>query len=89
MAYLPITILKDIAVSVKALANYVARPVWLDPSTGRLNVNNITSLTTLTTVTTVSTVTSMTNMNGYSTSQTLLTSMERANWGANIRVNIT
>ena len=60
----------------------IARPIWMDPATGRLNINNVA------TVTTVSTVSNIPQMGGVDPKQTLFYANERANWALSVRSRI-
>jgi hypothetical protein len=53
------TTLSDVAVSLKAILNALVRPMWIDPTSGRLNINNVTLVTTVSTVSAVTAVTTV------------------------------
>ncbi len=88
MAYLPNNRLTDIFLALKAIFNAIVRPLWVDPTTGKINVNTVASITAGT-INTVSTVTSMTQMAGFDLKQSLLTSQDRNAWGATVRNRIS
>ena len=61
------------------LLSSIARPIWMDPTTGRLNINNITSLSSA----------NVTQLSGFEPRQTLLYATERSNWSLNVRSRIS
>jgi len=80
--------IKDINVALKSILNAIMRPIWLDPATGKINVNTVASITAGT-ITTVGTVTSMSQMSGFDLKQSLLTSQDRSAWAGTIRNRIS
>lgn len=90
-------LIADVYAALKTIINYIARPIWTDPTTGRVNINNMTSLTTVTTVTTVTTAADVGRLNNLgataSTQQSalyvLLYGTERTNWALNVRGRIS
>jgi hypothetical protein len=103
MSYIGSGFLSDIALSLKQLLNAVVRPIWIDPTTGRPNINNITLVGTVTTVTgvtgvtTVTTVADVTRINNVGpaagTQQSALYvqlyDISRQNWSLTVRARIT
>lgn len=75
--------LTDIYIALKNIFNCLVRPMWANPSTGKLVIDS----GTVSTVSTVSTVTGMTNVGGFSAASLAFDSM-RNNWAANVRRNI-
>jgi len=79
---------------LKAILNALLRPIWIDPTTGRLNINTATSVTTVSTVTTAADVTRIntvgaTAATAQSTLYVQLYGQERLNWARSVRALIT
>ena len=84
-------ILSDILVSLKAILNNIARPLWVDPNTSRVKTDTtIAANQDIRNVTgTLSTVTTLSQLAGFDAKQTLLYNTSRTAWAVNVRRNIT
>lgn len=80
--------INDVHLALKQIINILSRPTWMDPTTGRVNINSITTLPTLGTVTTV---TNSTNWGSPAQNiyYTQLFSNEKINWAQNVRSRIS
>ncbi len=81
-----VTILQNIAESLKELVRLLMRPIWIQPDTGRLKV--VVEAAAIT-VPTVTTVTNLNQMAGLDIRQSLFMATDRINFGNNIRARIT
>jgi hypothetical protein len=94
MAYLPAQTITDIYAALKSILNVLSRPIWTDPTTGKVNINTIGTLSTLSALTTAADVTRVNNVGSATTNQqsTLyvqLYGQERLNWANCVRARIT
>jgi hypothetical protein len=85
------SVIADVYAALKSILNVLSRPIWTDPSTGRINVAGVT---TVTTVTTVADLTRLSTLGAASTvAQSALYvqlyGQERLNWANCVRARIT
>lgn len=64
------------------LLSSIARPIWMDPTTGRLNINNVNTITSVSSA-------NITQLGGFEPRQTLMYATERSNWSLNVRSRIS
>jgi hypothetical protein len=74
--------IRDIYTALKSIINYMARPIWLDSSNGRVRAD-------VATCTTVTGVTSLSQVALHDARGTLLAGVDRASWALNVRGRIT
>jgi hypothetical protein len=82
MSFVNRIIIQDIADKIKTILNIIARPSWVNQSNGQVEVS------TVTTVTGVSNITNMESI-GSNSADGVIPSIERTNWGINIRSKIS
>jgi hypothetical protein len=92
-----LSLIGDIALSLRQLLQGITRPIWHDASKGSLVVTNPTAANLNMTMTfassqtlpTVSTVTSLSQLAGFDVKQTTMYSIDRTEWHQCIRTHIT
>jgi hypothetical protein len=94
MSYFTNITLSDIYLALKQILNALVRPIWIDPTTGRVNINSITTLPTLANVTTLADTTRLNNVGATAATQqsalyVMLYGLERCNWAQNVRSRIS
>lgn len=73
--------MEDLAVALKNILNALTRPMWINPSTGKMIIDSGT-ISTVSTITNVPTI-------GNNDTQSLIINVMRTNWADNIRGRIT
>ena len=88
----------DVYAQMKFVYNTLARPMWVEPGTGRVRasieawpttLSAVTIVTTVTTVTTVATVTTLNQIAGLDASLVHIRQLKKTSWALGVRPRVT